>query len=138
MRIVIFLLFVASLAACKKSALTTQTLNEMPSDNAVLLAEGMFKNGPYGRVSGNAQVWRTPGNKYEVVLDSFTTSNGPDLYLYLSKEIMPVNFIEAGKLKSTNGSQVYALAEMPDLTQYKYIAVHCKAYNHLFGYASLP
>lgn len=125
------------LTACKKE-LTTEKLNEAPAMNATQLSSGAFQNGPYGQVNGRGQVWRTPANGYEVVLDNFTTSNGPDLYVYLSKEIMPVNFIEVGKLKSTNGKQVYTLTSMPDLTQYKYIAIHCKAFNHLFGYALLP
>ncbi len=113
-------------------------MTEMPSASAQLVASGRFQDGPYGRVSGLGQVWKTASNTYEVVLDSFQTNNGPDLYVYLSKEMMPVNFIEAGKLKSTNGKQVYPLTNMPDLSQYKYVAIHCKAFNHLFGYASLP
>lgn len=137
MRLIILLGFVLLLTACKKD-LTTETLNEVPTINATLLSSGIFQNGPYGQVSGKGQVWRTPANGFEVVLDSFNTSNGPDLYVYLSKEIMPISFIEVGKLKSTNGKQVYSLASLPDLTQYKYIAIHCKAFNHLFGYALLP
>lgn len=132
---VIAILFV--LAACKKEAAET-TLNETPSSTAQLVTSARFQNGPYGRVSGLGQVWRTPAGMYEIVLDSFQTNNGPDLYVYLSKEVMPVNFIDAGKLKSTNGKQVYPIPFMPDLKEYRYVAIHCKAFNHLFGYAPLP
>ena len=137
MRLMLLLSLMVILAACKKEA-AEDTLNEMPSPAAQLIASGHFKSGPYGQVSGLGQIWKTTSNTYEVVLDSFQTSNGPDLYVYLSKEVMPVNFIEAGSLKSTNGKQVYPLLDMPDLSQYKYVAIHCKAYNHLFGYAPLP
>jgi hypothetical protein len=131
------LCLVLLLAACKKDG-PTQTLNDPTTPNATVLASGRFQNGPYGSVMGIGRVVKTPAAQFELVLDSFTTSNGPDLYVYLSKEIQPVNFIEAGKLRSTNGRQVYPLASMPDLMQYKYICIHCKAYNHLFGYAPLP
>lgn len=132
------LLFVVILfAACKKEGASTVPAMDMPQSNAVVIGSGGFENGPYGRVSGVAKVVRNPGNTYDVVLDSFQTNNGPDLFVYLSKEVMPVNFIVAGKLKATSGTQVYSLSFVPDLSQYKYVAVHCKAYNHLFGYALL-
>jgi hypothetical protein len=135
MRLFILILFIA-ISSCKKN-LSTDPLNEMPSPQATVVASGDFVNGPYGTVMGSAKVLKTPTNAYEVVLDSFMTSNGPDLYVYLSQEVMPVNFIEAGKLRSTNGRQVYMLSALPDLSQYRYIAIHCKQYNHLFGYATL-
>jgi hypothetical protein len=137
MRTMLLLSVLTVLAACKKEAAPENLLNDMPSPTAQPMVSGRFQNGPYGMVTGLGQVWKTAANTYEVVLDSFQTNNGPDLYVYLSKEIMPVNFIEAGKLKSTNGRQVYALASIPDLTQYKYVTIHCKTYNHLFGYAQL-
>jgi hypothetical protein len=135
MRILIFL-SILFLTACKKE-LATNPLNEQPAPNATLLAGGSFQNGPYGRVSGLGQLWRSPAGAYEIVLDSFSTSNGPDLFVYLSKEIMPIQFIEAGKLRSTSGRQVYTLPSPPDLSQYRYVVIHCKAFNHLFGYALL-
>jgi hypothetical protein len=137
MRIVLVFLSVALFAACKKeSASNTPAMDPLPTD-AVVLGKGRFENGPYGRVSGIGKVIRNPNNTYELVLDSFQTNNGPDLYVYLSAEVMPVTFINAGKLKSTGGTQVYPLTAAPDLSQYKYIAIHCKAFNHLFGYATL-
>jgi hypothetical protein len=50
---------------------------------------------------------------------------------------MPVNFIDLGALKSTIGNQVYNVVGMPDFMDYKYISIHCVAYNHLFGSALL-
>lgn len=64
-------------------------------------------------------------------------SNGPDLKVYLSKELQPVNFINLGALKSVNGNQVYGVTGMPDIMEYKYALVHCQAFNHLFGSAEL-
>lgn len=125
------------LASCKKDGASTNPVNDPVETGAVELSKGAFQNGPYGRVSGIGKVIRNADNTYDIVLDSFQTNNGPDLYVYLSAEPMPVTFIEAGKLKSTSGTQVYPLSSVTNLMQYKYIAIHCKAYNHLFGYALL-
>src|SRR5688500_5494411 len=124
-------------AACKKESASNTPATESVQPGAAVQANGSFVNGPYGRVSGVAKVVRNANNTYDVVLDSFMSNNGPDLYVYLSKEAMPVTFIEVGKLRSTGGTQVYPLTGAPDLTQYKFICIHCKAFNHLFGYAQL-
>ncbi|MHA4844791.1 DM13 domain-containing protein [Flavitalea antarctica] len=124
--------------ACKKESASNTPATETVQPGAAVQAKGSFVNGPYGRVSGVGKVVRNANNTYDVVLDSFMTNNGPDLYVYLSKEAMPVTFIEVGKLRSTGGTQVYSLTAAPDLSQYKYICIHCKAFNHLFGYAQLP
>jgi len=137
MRILLLVLGFLALTSCKKEA-SEIPLSEMSASAARLVVSGTFQNGPYGRVSGQGQIWKTAADQYEIVLDNFQTTNGPDLFVYLSKEPMPVNFIDAGKLKSTNGRQIYPISGSPDFTQYKYIVIHCKAFNHLFGFAPLP
>ncbi|MES2647976.1 MAG: DM13 domain-containing protein [Bacteroidota bacterium] len=127
------LLFVC---ACKKESASNNPAMDTVQSGAMAEAKGFFQNGPYGTVTGVGKVVRNGNNTFDVILDSFMTDNGPDLYVYLSKEVMPVTFIEVGKLKATSGTQVYPLTSLPDLTQYKYICIHCKAFNHLFGYAS--
>jgi Electron transfer DM13 len=126
---------VCILGACSKETLAPETiLTEMTDTTATLNNSGQFMNGPYGNVAGYAKIYTT-NNGYQVLLDSFTTNNGPDLYIYLSKEVMPVNFVSLGKLKSTAGSQLYDVPANVNLTDYKYVCVHCRQYNHLFGYA---
>lgn len=137
MRILLLVLGFLALTSCKKEA-SEIPLSEMSGSAARLVVSGTFQNGPYGSVSGQGQIWKTAADQYEIVLDNFQTTNGPDLFVYLSKEPMPVNFIDAGKLKSTNGRQIYPISGSPDFTQYKYIVIHCKAFNHLFGFAPLP
>jgi hypothetical protein len=97
---------------------------------------GTFSNGPYGTVTGIAKVYLQNG-KYILALENVAISNGPDLHVYLSKEVKPINFIELGKLKSTNGNQLYDINGDPDFTSYKYALIHCQQYNHLFGSAEL-
>lgn len=126
------------LSACKKETLAPVIdLMENADTTAVAIKQGSFMNGPYGTVSGNAILYRKPDGKFEIKLDGFNTTNGPDLYVYLSREIMPVNFIEIEKLRSTTGDQVYAVTTTVDISDYKYVCIHCKEFNHLFGHALL-
>jgi hypothetical protein len=124
------------LAACKKETTSTDPVNEMPGVTAMAIDSGSFSNGPYGSVSGKAKIYKT-GTKYELALENFSSSNGPDLKVYLSKEKQPVNFINLGSLKSTAGNQLYAIPASVNANDYKYALIHCQQYNHLFGFAEL-
>ncbi len=140
MKSLLFFTMALVFAGCSKETLApTVSLMEMVDNNtaAPVTEGGSFQNGPYGSVMGKARLYKNEDNSYSVALDSFSTTNGPDLYVYLSKQAMPVNFVELGKLKSTNGSQVYNFTTTGDLTDYIYVCIHCKAFNHLFGYALL-
>lgn len=130
--------FFGLLTACKKNNVSPETMVNDPIDtsNGMVDFDGMFINGPYGTVTGSASVVME-GDVYKLALQNFTTSNGPDLHVYLSKEIQPINFIDLGKIKSTNGNQVYSIPGKPDFTVYKYALIHCQQFNHLFGSAAL-
>ena len=134
------LLLLLFATACNKNAGTATTpINERVDTVAAVIVSttvpGNFIS--YGQgVSGTAKLYNTKG-KLSLALENFSTNNGPDLHVYLSKEVMPVNFIDLGKLKSTNGNQVYDISGNPDFTQYKYALIHCQQYNHLFGSAEL-
>jgi hypothetical protein len=125
-------------ASCKKDngfASTTE-LNEMTDTAAVLKYSGDFMSGPFGTVTGKAEIYKKIA-AFEVKLAGFNSSNGPALHVFISKEAMPINFIDLGVLKSIAGNQVYSVTGMPDFMDYKYISIHCVAYNHLFGSALL-
>ena len=135
----IFSLAIASalFISCKKEASTTPGTDPVDSLNQTVLYMGSFVNGPWGSVSGQARVLRSANGSLSLALVNVNISNGPDLYVYLSKEVQPINFISLGKLRSTSGNQVYPTAGTPDFTQYKYALIHCQQYNHLFGSATL-
>lgn len=125
-------------AACKKEATDTTPGMDTVDSSAMIKYMGAFINGPYGAVKGTAQIIRAANNgAFSLVLKDMTISNGPDLHVYLSKEVQPINFIDLGKLKSTSGTQVYSITGTPDFSQYKYALVHCQQFNHLFGSAEL-
>ena len=135
------LVFAGSLLmACKKenTVTTSQTpaMEMVDSSGSELKYSGILSNGPYGSVMGRVKIYEKD-SAYSLVLDSFSVNNGPDLHVYLSKEIQPVNFIDLGKLKSVSGTQVYNIPGVPDFIQFKYALIHCQQFNHLFGNANL-
>jgi len=131
---VILLVFsLTLLVSCKKES-TSEPLNEMVKANAVLLFSGNFTgNGSYS-VSGKAEIFKI-GNAIQVKLTNFSSSNGPNLEVFISKQAIPADEIKLGQLKSTQGNQVYDLNSLPDFDQYKYVSIHCVSFNALFGSA---
>lgn len=124
--------------SCTKENTPTVDLMEKPDTAAMLKFSGNFQTGPYGsNAKGSANIF-IKDSMLTLVFDSlFLINNGPALHVYLSKERQPINFIDLGALKSTNGGQIYPISSMPNFMEYKYALVHCKAYNHLFSYAEL-
>ena len=131
------LLAIVLLTSCVKEN-TPEILLNNTVDTTVAIPRntGTFMNGPYGSVTGMATVYSQNGNLV-LALQNMNISNGPQLHVYISKEVQPVNFIDLGPLQSTMGNQLYNIPENPDFSQYQYALVHCKKYNHLFGSARL-
>lgn len=134
----LILLTAAAAAGCKKESTPTRALNEKvdPAVSAPQSNSGGFANGPYGVVTGTARVYLTNG-KYQLALENFNTSNGPDLKVYISKEQNPVGFVNLGSLKSTSGDQLYDIPAGADVKDYTYALIYCQQFSHLFGYAKL-
>ena len=126
------------LVSCIRENTSTEDLMEMAPENAILKYSGNFIQGPYGNnVNGKAEIYEKNGIFTLVFNDSFTINNGPDLYVYVSKEQQPTQFISLGRLKSVNGGQTYTFTSAINFDDYKYAVVHCQQYNHLFSYALL-
>ena len=72
------------LHSCKKTS--DRFINEsLAADTtAILKFQGNFISGPYGTVSGVAKIYLKQG-QYTLALENFSSSNGPDLKVYLSK-----------------------------------------------------
>ena len=137
LRIGLMLVLAATIpGSCTKKISTILVNDHLDTANAVLKYQGKFQKGPYGTVTGTAMVYLVNGS-YQLKLSNFSTTNGPDLKVYLSTEIQPLSFIKLGDLKSTAGNQVYSIMGSPDFSQYRYALIHCKRYNHLFGSAEL-
>jgi hypothetical protein len=84
-------------------------------------------------VSGSAIIYLAT-NQNEVRLENFSISSGPDLKVYLSKSSTPKEFVNLGNLTS---STVYIIPTQVNISDYKYVLIHCQQYNHLFATAEL-
>ncbi|CAD7808958.1 hypothetical protein CHRY9390_01917 [Chryseobacterium aquaeductus] len=126
------------MTSCIRESTATEDLMEMAPENATLKYSGNFMQGPYGNnVNGKAEIYQKDGTFTLVFNDGFTVSNGPDLYVYVSKEQQPSQFVSLGKLKSVNGGQTYTFTSPVNFDEYKYAVVHCQQFDHLFSYALL-
>jgi hypothetical protein len=122
--------------SCSKDATLVVTTPPVIDTTAMVTYTGQFMNGPYGKVSGDAVLLKQ--DSIDILsLKNFSSSGGPDLHVYISKEKQPVNFLDLGSLRTTTGDQAYSIPAMTDVKLYKYALIHCKAYNHLFGSAFL-
>lgn len=119
---------------CGKTS--TDTLNEMINPDGNLKFSGTFKGLGRENVSGAAKIFLTDG-KYMLKLENFSTTNGPDLKVYLSRGPSPLEFVSLGDLKSTKGNQVYEIPGSPHFSKLKFVLIHCERYNHLYGSAEL-
>jgi hypothetical protein len=69
--------------------------------------------------------------------EDFKTTNGPDLFVYLSNDLKATEFVNLGALKATEGNVNYDIPAEVDLSKYKYALVWCKQFGVLFNYAAL-
>lgn len=86
--------------------------------------------------SGMARVVETDGKSY-IRYENFKTINGPDIYVYLAKDLDAKEYIDLGKVRATEGNVNYEVPDGVDINDYRYVMVWCKAFGVLFNYADL-
>lgn len=70
--------------------------------------------------------------------EEFEATNGPDLYIYLTKPGTATGEgIKLSKLKGNIGNQNYEVPSDVDLTIYSKVVIYCKSFATDFGYAEL-
>lgn len=137
-KVILIVLLSCWLMACSKESPLTEVpaRDNIDTTNGVVKYNGTFISAPGESASGTALILLKNG-VYSVALSNMKVGGGPDLHVYLAKQIQPIDFIDLGKLKSTNGDQVYQVANNIDFTAYKYALIFCQQYNVLFGSAEL-
>ena len=113
------------------------------------VSKGAFHGGNYApgdTASGGVSLVKLESGKYELRLgDDFSTTPGPDLFVYLSASADPKDggaitgneFVDAGKLGSPTGGQKLSLPGDFDPAKFKSVAIWCKQFSILFGAAPL-
>ena len=129
---IIFLL----IASCSKDETSTAIIDDPRVTTGTVLAQGSLSGNMSYKVSGTAKLIEDNGVK-TVRLENFSSSNGPDLKVYLAKDARASSFINLGNLKSVSGNQNYPISSMINNSEYKFILIWCQQFGVLFGSAEI-
>lgn len=111
---------------------TTMTNNKTaPSGNFVDAGDGFHK------ADGIAKIISLADSRTFLRLENLKTTNGPDLYVYLSVGKDTSDILNLGRLKGNIGNQNYEIPTGTDLSKYNTVLIWCKAFSTLFGSAKL-
>ena len=91
----------------------------------------------FHNVEGAAKVIPVESGAQILRLENFKTTNGPDLYVYLSNDKSASDFINVGRLKGNVGNQNYEIPIGSDLSKYNTVLIWCRAFSFLFGSAQI-
>ncbi len=86
--------------------------------------------------SGTVRIVESDGKNY-VRYENFKTINGPDIYVYLSKDLYATDFVNLGKVKGTEGNINYEIPKEVNVKEYPYVIIWCKAFDVLFNSAKV-
>lgn len=86
---------------------------------------------------GEAKVIKLSDGSDFLRLEDFRSTNGPDLYVYLSTDKSASDFVNLGRLKGNVGDQNYKIPEGTGLSKYDTALICCHAFSVLFGSAEL-
>lgn len=116
--------------------------NEGPDTETTVDSEsGIATTGPFPitgtsghPASGEVEVIQS-AEELLIRYKNYDGTNGPDLYVYLSKDLEAKDFIDLGLAKGNKGNIIYGAPLDVDLAEYKYILTWCKSFGVLFDYA---
>ena len=95
--------------------------------------------------AGAATIYQTGGGTRVLRLTSFSTSNGPDVHVYMvaaddakdAATVQRAGFVDLGVIKGNVGDQNYTLDSGLDLAKYRAVSIWCKRFSVNFGAAAL-
>jgi hypothetical protein len=94
---------------------------------------------------GTATIYQMGDGSRVLRLTSFSTSNGPDVHIYMvasddakdAATVEKAGFVDLGVIKGNIGDQNYTLGSDLDLAKYRAVSVWCKRFSVNFGAAAL-
>ncbi len=112
---------------------------------AMVVSRGSFRDvDAVHRGSGEAAIYLLEDGDYVLRLEGLDVTNGPDLFVTLSRHPDPTNrdelhdgFVEVAPLKGNRGNQNYTLPADVDAYDIGSVSVYCRAFGVLFSVAPL-
>ena len=123
----------------KQNSTVNENMSEtpMPKDTKPLMGNFVDAGDGFHKAQGVAKVINLADGRTFLRLENLKTTNGPDLYVYLSTGKDVSDIVSLGKLKGNIGNQNYEIPAGTDLVKYKTVLIWCKAFSTLFGSAKL-
>ena len=124
-------------------SIQNSTVNEnmsetpMPKDMKPLMGNFVDAGDGFHKAQGVAKVLNLADGKTFLRFEDLKTTNGPDLYVYLSTGKNVSEIVNLGRLKGNIGNQNYEIPTGTDLAKYNTVLIWCKAFSTLFGSAKL-
>jgi hypothetical protein len=94
--------------------------------------------------SGRAVALELADGRRFLRLEELRTSNGPDLFVYLSRaaadaprDAFDDDFVSLGRLRANQGNQNYAIPAGVSLDRYRSVVIWCRRFTYAFGAAAL-
>src|SRR5277367_6551219 len=95
--------------------------------------------------AGTATIYQMGDGIRVLRLTSFSTSNGPDVHVYMvasddakdAATVEKAGFVDLGVIKGNIGDQNYTLGSDLDLAKYRAVSIWCKRFSVNFGAAAL-
>ena len=94
---------------------------------------------------GTATIYQMPDGTRILRFTSFSTSNGPDVHVYMvasddakdAAAVEKAGFVDLGVIKGNIGDQNYTLSSDLDLAKYRAVSIWCTRFSVNFGAAPL-
>jgi hypothetical protein len=94
--------------------------------------------------SGRAVALELADGRRFLRLVNLRTSNGPDLFVYLSRAAVDAprdtfddDYVNLGRLRANQGNQNYAITVGVALDRYQSVVIWCRRFTYAFGAAAL-
>lgn len=123
----------------KQNSTVNENMSETPMQKEMKPLMGNFVDAGDGfhKAAGDAKVINLADGKTFLRFENLKTTNGPDLYVYLSTGKEVSDIVNLGRLKGNIGNQNYEIPTGTDLAKYNTVLIWCKAFSTLFGSAKL-
>jgi hypothetical protein len=123
----------------KQNSTVSENMSKTPMQKEMKPLMGNFVDAGDGfhKAQGVAKVLNLADGKSFLRFENLKTTNGPDLYVYLSTGKDVSDIVNLGRLKGNIGNQNYEIPTGTDLAKYNTVLIWCKAFSTLFGSAKL-
>lgn len=108
-----------------------------------ILSTSLFRSLGHA-TSGRAVALELADGRRFVRLVDLRTSNGPDLFVYLSRAAVDAprdtfddDYVDLGRLRANQGNQNYAIPLGVALDRYQSVVIWCRRFTYAFGAAAL-